>query len=78
MYLASEEQEKFLPELRRMFLAGNFTKENSFKDGAVIIGAPMFNNQTMDKGKFKFKLKEEKSGRLRNYGPFFRFVLSFE
>ena len=27
MYLASEEQEKFLPELRRMFLAGNFTKE---------------------------------------------------
>lgn len=56
---------------------GNFTKENSFNDGTIIIGAPMFNNQTMDKGKFKFKLKEEKSGRLKNYGPFFRFVLSF-
>ena len=53
---------------------GNYNNENTFADGKVIIGKAMFTNQSSDRTKFKFKLKEEK-GRMMNYGPFFKFVI---
>ncbi len=48
----------------------NYTHENTFRNGGIVIGKSMYNNQSKDKTKFKFKESEATNKKLMHYGPF--------